>query len=244
MIKFNEQSKKRIFFRRNGLSSGTSSYRNNYNSWKERGRTLDQYSSDKLDRTTGKSVNGLTNSLDHPASHHLTSSSGSLPLSSSHHSLGGGSGGSSGPHGGSSHLNSLSSGVNSAGGSSSIQARSRTTKSNNNKKRHKSRSSDSCSNSSESRSGASRSSSASSSSRSSSSDSNTSKSRSPESRTASGGSGSTSVWAKIQSSLGNYLPHTEFDKQCTIIVGNLPHRAEGWLHFSSCTDIKRGVGFW
>ena len=197
--------------------------------WKDRSRQpQDQYSSDKLDRTAAsKSVNGVTNSvLEHPT-HHL-SSSASIPLSSSHHSLGGGGGGSNGPH----HLNaSLSGGVGVSGGSSGNSAtqRSRTTKSNN-KKRHKSRSSDSCSNSSESRSGASRSSSASSSSRSSSSDSNTSKSRSPSSRTGCGlvgGTGGSSVWAKIQSSLGNYLPHTEFDKQCTIIVGNLPHRTEG-----------------
>ena len=171
-----------LFFRRNGLNSG-SSYRNNYN-WKDR-VTRDQYSSDKLDRSN-KPVNGLNNSLDHTPSHSSSLTSHHLSNLGLHHSLG--------PH----HLTSLST---------------RRTK----KKRHKSRSSDSCSNSSESRSGSR--SSTSSSSRSSSSGSNTSKSRSPSSRG--------SVWAKIQSSLGNYLPHTEFDKQCTIIVGNLPHRAEG-----------------
>lgn len=84
------------------------------------------------------------------------------------------------------------------------------------KKRRKSRSSDSGSNSSGSGSGSR--SSSSSSSRSSSSGSNSSKSRSPS---------RASVTSKIKSSLGNYLPHTEFDKQCTIIVRNLPHRIEG-----------------
>ena len=86
------------------------------------------------------------------------------------------------------------------------------------KKRRKSRSSDSGSGSSGSGSGSR--SSSSSSSRSSSSGSNSSKSRSPT-RTSS------SNTSKIKSNLGNYLPHTEFDKQCTIIVRNLPHRIEG-----------------
>ena len=84
------------------------------------------------------------------------------------------------------------------------------------KKRRKSRSSDSGSGSSGSGSGSR--SSSSSSSRSSSSGSNSSKSRSPS---------RASNTSKIKSSLGNYLPHTEFDKQCTIIVRNLPHRIEG-----------------
>jgi hypothetical protein len=31
----------------------------------------------------------------------------------------------------------------------------------------------------------------------------------------------------MKSSLGNYLPHTEFDKLCTILVRNLPSRVDG-----------------
>ena len=93
------------------------------------------------------------------------------------------------------------------------------------KKRRKSRSSDSGSNSSGSASGSR--SSSSSSSRSSSSGSNSSKSRSPS---------KVSVASKIKSSLGNYLPHTEFDKQCTIIVRNLPHRIEG--KYSGCYILR------
>jgi len=82
------------------------------------------------------------------------------------------------------------------------------------KQRRKSRSSDSGSDSS----GSGSRSSSSSSSRSSSSGSNSSKSRSPS---------RASVAAKIKSSLGNYLPHTEFDKLCTILVRNLPSRVDG-----------------
>lgn len=100
-----------------------------------------------------------------------------------------------------------------------------------NKKRRKSRSSDSGSGSS--RSGSGSRSSSSSSSRSSSSGSNSSKSRSPSSRA--------SVTSKMKSSLGNYLPHTEFDKQCTIILRNLPHRTEdGALKDELHREYKRG----
>ena len=101
------------------------------------------------------------------------------------------------------------------------------------KKRRKSRSSDSGSGSS--RSGSGSRSSSSSSSRSSSSGSNSSKSRSPS---------RASVTSKMKSSLGNYLPHTEFDKQCTIILRNLPHRTEGtisrWLRCKqACKHFQR-----
>jgi hypothetical protein len=38
----------------------------------------------------------------------------------------------------------------------------------------------------------------------------------------------------MKSSLGNYLPHTEFDKLCTILVRNLPSRVDGKYPYFCC----------
>ena len=99
------------------------------------------------------------------------------------------------------------------------------------KKKHRTRKSRSSeSNSDSQQSGSNSRSSSSSSSRSSSSGSGSSKSPSPDRNRLGKGAG-----------LGNYLPHTEFDKLCTIVVRNLPDRpTENALKDELSREYKKG----
>ena len=99
------------------------------------------------------------------------------------------------------------------------------------KKKHRTRKSRSSESGSDSQqSGSNSRSSSSSSSRSSSSGSGSSKSPSPDRGRASKGIG-----------LGNYLPNTEFDKLCTVVVRNLPERpAESVVKDELSREYKKG----